>query len=71
MEESLMILKFISNVVEERDKEIAKRIKKLKYRKNGLNLGSLPINQFYYNKAIDDVLVLLEKDEEKVESNDV
>lgn len=71
MEGSLIYLAVVANAVKERDKEIAKRIKKFKYRTNGLNLGSLPINQFYYNKAIDDVLVLLEKDEEKTENNDV
>ncbi|WP_373755864.1 hypothetical protein [Jeotgalibaca porci] len=65
MEESLMLLAFISNIVEERNKEIAKKINKLKYRANGLSLGNLPSNQFYYNKAIDDILVLLGEDDKE------
>jgi hypothetical protein len=65
MSESLIYLAFVSNIIEERDKVIAKKIKKLKYRTNGLSFGNLPENQFHYNKAINDVLVLLGQDEEE------
>lgn len=67
MNESLIYLTFVSNIIEERDKVIAKKIKKLKYRTNGLSFGNLPENQFHYNKAINDVLVLLGQDEEENE----
>ncbi len=71
MEEQLIYLEFLSEIVNERDKEIAKKIKKLKYRKNGLSFGNLPDNQFHYNKAINDVLILIGQDEEKTENNDL
>lgn len=65
MESSLIYLTVVANAIAERDKVIAKKIKKLKYRKNGINFDPLPDNQFHYNKAIDDVLALLEKDDEE------
>ena len=68
MEGSLIYLAVVANAVKERDKEIAKKIKKLKYRTNGLTFGNLPENQFHYNKAINDVLVLLGQDEEEAEA---
>ncbi len=68
MEELLIYLAVVTNAVEERDKVIAKKIKKLKYRKNGIDFSSLPENQFHYNKAIDDVLALIEEDDEEAKS---
>lgn len=67
MEGSLIYLAVVANAVKERDKVIAKKIKKLKYRKNGIISGNLPDNQFHYNKAIDDVLALIEEDDEEAE----
>lgn len=65
MNESLNYLSFVSGIIKERDKVIAKKINKLKYRTNGLKFGNLPENQFNYNKAINDVLVLLGQDGEE------
>lgn len=68
METSLLLLALVSKTVEERNKALSKKIERLKFNSNGFSLGGLPSDQFHYNKAIDDVLLLIGYEEEEKEN---
>lgn len=63
MEEKLSYSEIKSIAIKERDKAIAKKIEKLKYKKAWFDLGLLTESKMQYNKAIDDVLALLDDEE--------
>lgn len=65
METSLLLLALVSKTVEERNKALSKKIERLKFNSNGFSLGGFPSDRFHYNKAIDDVLLLIGYEEEK------
>lgn len=59
---------FTDTIRKNRDKALTEKIKKLKFKSNGFSLGGLPSDQFYYNKAIDDALLLIGYEEEEKEN---
>lgn len=59
---------FTDTIRKNRDKALTEKIKKLKFKSNGFSLGGLPSDQFHYNKAIDDVLLLIGYEEEEKEN---
>ena len=63
MVESLIYSSVEEKAIKQRDKVIAKKIKKLKYKKDFFDLGFLTESKMQYNKAIDDVLALLDDEE--------
>ena len=64
MEDPLIYSPVEAKAIKQRDKVIAKKIKKLKYKKDFFDLGFLTESKIQYNKAIDDVLALLDDEEE-------
>ena len=63
MEELLIYSPVEAKAIKQRDKVIAKKIKKLKYKKDIFDLGFLTENKIHYNKAINDVLALLDDED--------
>ena len=61
---------FTDIIQKNRDKALTERIKKLKFKSNGFSLGGLPSDQFHYNKAIDDALLLIGYEEEEKENGE-
>lgn len=70
MEELIKLMMLIDTVRKIRDEELTKKIEKLKFKSNGFSLGGLPSDQFHYNKAIDDVLLLIGYEEEEKENGE-
>lgn len=70
METSLLLLALVSKTVEERNKALSKKIERLKFNSNGFSLGGIPSDHFHYNKAIDDVLLLIGYEEGEKENGE-
>lgn len=70
MDELLKLMVFTDIIRKKRDKALTEKIKKMKFKSNGFSLGGIPTNEFYYNKAIDDVLVLIGYEEGKNENGE-
>lgn len=70
MDELLKFKVFKDTIRKERNKALTEKIKKLKFKSNGFSLGGLPSDQFHYNKAIDDVLLLIGYEEEENENGE-
>lgn len=70
MDELITQMMLIDTVRKIRDEELTKKIEKLKFKSNGFSLGGLPSDQFHYNKAIDDVLLLIGYEEEEKENGE-
>lgn len=70
METSLLLLALVSKIVEERNKALSKKIERLKFKSNVFSLGGFPSDRFHYNKAIDDVLLLIGYEEGKKENGE-
>lgn len=70
MDELLKLMVLADLIRKKRDKELTEKIKKLKFKSNGFSLGGLPSDQFHYNKAIDDVLLLIGYEEGENENGE-
>ncbi|MFE2840158.1 hypothetical protein [Aerococcus urinaeequi] len=70
MDDLLKLMVFTDIIRKKRDKALTEKIKKLKFKSNGFSLGGLPSDQFHYNKAIDDVLLLIGYEEGENENGE-
>ena len=70
MDDLLKLMVFTDIIREKRDKALTEKIKKLKFKSNGFSLGGFPSDQFHYNKAIDDVLLLIGYEEGENENGE-
>lgn len=64
MDDLLKLMVFTDIIRKKRDKALTEKIKKLKFKSNVFSLGGFPSDRFHYNKAIDDVLLLIGYEEE-------
>lgn len=62
-DETIKLLWFINHIGDERQKSIASKVRKLSYKPRILE--PLSSEQLAYNKAINDVLAMIEQDEKE------
>lgn len=70
MDDLLKLMVFTNIIQKKRDKALTEKIKKLKFKSNVFSLGGFPSDRFHYNKAIDDVLLLIGYEEEEKENGE-